>query len=68
MAGAGAGISAATFTYPLDLVRTRLSLAASSSPIGIVTCLRHAYSNEGGLFALYRGLLPTILVCIYNLC
>lgn len=60
-AGAAAGLVAATFTYPLDLVRTRLSLATLEQS-GVFACLVNVYRNEGGLWALYRGLFPTLLV------
>lgn len=60
MAGAGAGIVAATSTYPLDLARTRLSLS-SDVPQRILPCLVHVYREEGGVMALYRGLTPTLL-------
>ena len=60
MAGAGAGIIAATTTYPLDLVRTRLSLSSTNAS-GILPCIVRVYTEEGGLKALYRGLTPTLL-------
>lgn len=74
IAGACAGITSVTATYPLDIIRTRLSLAeaTTSKPIppsssGILSgsqiyrCGHSIVKNEGGLLALYRGLLPTIL-------
>jgi solute carrier family 25 phosphate transporter 23/24/25/41 len=63
--GAGAGIVAVSATYPLDLVRARLSIAtanmASSSKhgftsedakLGIVGMTKKVYATEGGI----RGL------------
>ncbi|XP_015793127.1 graves disease carrier protein [Tetranychus urticae] len=76
-AGSGAGITAVIMTYPLDLVRARLSFsvefasangatAASgyfSSPPGlrIWSCIRNIVQNEGGFAALYRGMTPALL-------
>lgn len=56
-AGALAGISSVTATYPLDLVRTRLSM--EKNPQGIWQVTKDVYRNEGGIPALYRGLVPT---------
>lgn len=56
-----AGVTAATATYPLDLVRTRL--AAQTNVIyyrGIWHALR-TISKEEGLFGLYKGLGATLL-------
>lgn len=56
-----AGVTAATATYPLDLVRTRL--AAQTNVIyyrGIWHTL-HAISKDEGLFGLYKGLGATLL-------
>lgn len=62
-AGACAGIIAATFTYPLDLARTRLSLASESQQsLGAIRTLINVVRHEGGLPALYRGLSPTLMV------
>lgn len=65
-AGGCAGVTAATFTYPLDLARTRLSLATDpSAPQGVLAILRGVYKHEGGILALYRGLSPTLMVQEY---
>ena len=58
-----------TFTYPLDIVRTRLSIQSA----GFAALARHEgklpgmwgtminmYKTEGGIFGLYRGIVPTI--------
>ena len=57
--GALAGIASVSVTYPLDLVRTRLSLPGDT-PRSIADCLRQVYLKEGGVVALYRGLVPTV--------
>ncbi|KAJ0635452.1 putative mitochondrial carrier protein [Helianthus annuus] len=62
LAGGGlAGITAASVTYPLDFVRTRLS--AQRNVIyyrGISHALR-TISREEGIFGLYKGLGPCLL-------
>ncbi|OJD21295.1 hypothetical protein ACJ73_07366 [Blastomyces percursus] len=68
--GGMAGITSVTFTYPLDIVRTRLSIqSASFSELrkgpeqklpGIFQTMRSMYKTEGGILALYRGIIPTI--------
>lgn len=68
--GGAAGITSVFFTYPLDIVRTRLSIqsasfAALESPAGgklpgMWTTLLIMYHTEGGILALYRGIIPTI--------
>uniref|UniRef100_A0A093XQN6 Mitochondrial thiamine pyrophosphate carrier 1 n=1 Tax=Talaromyces marneffei PM1 TaxID=1077442 RepID=A0A093XQN6_TALMA len=56
--GALAGITSVTFTYPLDIVRTRLSIqSASFADLG----QRKAGEKlPGGMLALYRGIVPTV--------
>ncbi|KAL1646369.1 hypothetical protein SLS58_003329 [Diplodia intermedia] len=68
--GGFAGITSVTFTYPLDIVRTRLSIQSASFEglsskakkelPGMWGLLITMYKNEGGFFALYRGIIPTI--------
>ncbi|KAI1977365.1 hypothetical protein LOZ51_006260 [Ophidiomyces ophidiicola] len=68
--GGLAGITSVTFTYPLDIVRTRLSIqSASFSELkhgsgqklpGMFHTMRLMYQTEGGTIALYRGILPTV--------
>ncbi|KAF1816192.1 mitochondrial carrier [Eremomyces bilateralis CBS 781.70] len=70
--GGCAGITSVTFTYPLDIVRTRLSVqSASFSGLseskkagqklpGMWGLMVQMYRSEGGLAALYRGIVPTI--------
>ncbi|KAF2244661.1 mitochondrial carrier [Trematosphaeria pertusa] len=68
--GGLAGITSVTTTYPLDIVRTRLSIQSASFESlkreagqklpGMWGILVAMYKNEGGFLALYRGILPTV--------
>lgn len=69
--GGAAGITSVVFTYPLDIVRTRLSVQSASfaslknsSPgaqlPGMWATLVIMYKTEGGIAALYRGIIPTV--------
>lgn len=71
-AGAIAGFTSVVSTYPLDLVRSRISIASASMYIesgksatvmthvpGIMETACKVYAEEGGLRGLYRGCLPT---------
>lgn len=59
-----------TFTYPLDLVRTRLSVqsadltgltkAEKKNMPGMWKIMVNVYKTEGGILALYGGYIPTI--------
>ncbi|KAF0474119.1 mitochondrial carrier [Gigaspora margarita] len=68
-AGALAGITSVACTYPLDIVRTRLSVQSASLSgnegqkklPGIASTMKIIYVTEGGIVALYRGLGPTLL-------
>ncbi|KAG0077802.1 hypothetical protein BGZ93_003589, partial [Podila epicladia] len=68
-AGALAGLTSVAFTYPLDIVRTRLSIQsaqvantkeAQAALPGIWKTMVLIYTNEGGIIGLYRGLGPTL--------
>ena len=68
--GGAAGITSVTFTYPLDIVRTRLSIQSASFATlggasnvklpGMWATLKTMYKTEGGFIALYRGIAPTV--------
>lgn len=67
--GGIAGITSVFLTYPLDIVRTRLSIqSASFSELGdkpqqlpgMWGTLKQMYKTEGGVSALYRGIIPTV--------
>lgn len=77
-AGAVAGTASVVSTYPLDLVRSRISIASASVYVeqhihpnaalprvpGIVEMTAKVYREEGGLRGLYRGCVPTTAVRI----
>lgn len=56
-AGACAGIASVICTYPLDVIRTKLSLQTKTK--GIFDCALETYRG-GGLRAFYHGALPTV--------
>ena len=68
--GGAAGITSVFFTYPLDIVRTRLSIQSASFAAlsqaqqdrlpGMWKTLVIMYKTEGGVLALYRGIIPTV--------
>ncbi|KAH6899617.1 solute carrier family 25 member 42 [Thelonectria olida] len=67
--GGVAGITSVFFTYPLDIVRTRLSIQSASFAElgdrpqklpGMWGTLVQMYKSEGGIAALYRGIIPTV--------
>lgn len=73
LAGALAGTVSVACTYPLDLVRTRLSIqsalfkqASNKKSPGIWPTMSHIYKTEGGIYGLYRGLWPTTLVSYWK--
>lgn len=62
IAGSMTGITAVTFTYPLDFVRARLAYQVYERKYrSIVHTLTSVASTEGGVKALYRGFSSTIL-------
>ncbi len=60
VSGALAGITSVFATYPLDLIRTRLSLP-NHPYTGILDCGRMLIQKEGGIKALFRGLGATTM-------
>lgn len=63
LSGCGAGAVQIAATYPLDTVRTRLSMSASMLPnnvryTGIVSCAKGIVTAEG-VRGLYKGMAPT---------
>ncbi|KAI9885762.1 MAG: hypothetical protein M1823_002440 [Watsoniomyces obsoletus] len=70
LCGGAAGITSVVCTYPLDIVRTRLSIQSASFAVlgeaarrqlpGMWATLVGMYKTEGGVLALYRGIVPTV--------
>lgn len=62
-AGAGAGLTAVLLTYPLDTIRARLAFQVTGEHRykGIVHAATSMLKEEGGVRALYRGFLPTLM-------
>ncbi|XP_055630391.1 solute carrier family 25 member 16-like [Toxorhynchites rutilus septentrionalis] len=63
VAGAGAGVTAVTLTYPLDTIRARLAFQVTGEHRynGIVHTAVSIFKTEGGIRALYRGFVPTLM-------
>jgi len=59
-AGAMAGITAASLTYPLDLIRIRLATNRDPAVAGFVTQGRSIVTEGGSFLALYKGFVPTL--------
>ncbi|XP_047333717.1 mitochondrial carrier protein CoAc2 [Impatiens glandulifera] len=61
VAGSFAGGTAVLFTYPLDLVRTKLAYQVVKPLVykGIVDCFSKTY-KEAGIRGLYRGVAPSL--------
>ncbi|KAD1514664.1 hypothetical protein E3N88_33680 [Mikania micrantha] len=71
-AGASAGVIAATFVCPLDVIKTRFQVhglpqinGGTMRGVLIVGSLEHIFEKEG-IRGLYRGLSPTILALLPN--
>jgi hypothetical protein len=69
LCGGLAGITSVTFTYPLDIVRTRLSIQSAGFAAlgkhegklpGMWQTMIKMYKTEGGVLGLYRGIIPTV--------
>ncbi|XP_026472448.1 graves disease carrier protein homolog isoform X2 [Ctenocephalides felis] len=63
VAGACAGVTAVTFTYPLDTIRARLAFQVTGEHkyTGIINTAVTMFKHEGGMRALYRGFVPTMM-------
>ena len=62
MAGAMSGLTTASVTYPLDLLRTRISTNSSSKVTsGVFRLASTIVEKEGGIRALYKGFFVSAL-------
>jgi len=59
-AGALAGITAASVTYPLDLIRIRLATNTNTAVSGFLPQARSIIAEGGSVLALYKGFIPTL--------
>jgi len=59
-AGAMAGVTAASMTYPLDLIRIRLATNRDPAVAGFLTQGKSIVREGGSLLALYKGFVPTL--------
>jgi solute carrier family 25 phosphate transporter 23/24/25/41 len=62
MCGGLTGMTASTLTYPLDLIRTHLSLAVDSGVRRSIFATGADIVNQRGFLALYAGLGSTLFV------
>lgn len=59
-AGGIAGAVAQFLLYPIDTIRTRLTLAPTGTYRGILHAAYRMHRDEGGMRAFYRGLVPSM--------
>ena len=57
-------MTASTLTYPLDLIRTKLSINTSNGEQQSIVNTGKMIYQEGGIRGLYRGLGATLFVSI----
>ena len=50
-------------TYPLDMIRARLAFQVAGEDVylGIIHAIKVIVTKEGGVTALYRGIVPTMI-------
>jgi len=63
IAGGTAGAIGTVLTYPIDVIRTRLTVDGSAYNHSILSCLRHSVKTEG-IVGLYRGMTPTLCAVV----
>lgn len=61
LGGGAAGVTAASITYPLDLVRTRLAAQTNVLYYRGITHALYTICRDEGIKGLYKGLGPTLL-------
>uniref|UniRef100_A0A2K6KUU2 Mitochondrial adenyl nucleotide antiporter SLC25A23 n=1 Tax=Rhinopithecus bieti TaxID=61621 RepID=A0A2K6KUU2_RHIBE len=67
VAGSLAGATAQTIIYPMEVLKTRLTLRRTGQYKGLLDCARQILQREGAR-ALYRGYLPNMLGIIPYAC
>ncbi|KAF3446516.1 hypothetical protein FNV43_RR11695 [Rhamnella rubrinervis] len=60
ISGAAAGITATVLCLPLDTIRTKMVAPGGEALGGVIDAFRHMIQTEG-FFALYKGLVPSII-------
>nr|CDS28465.1 calcium binding mitochondrial carrier protein [Hymenolepis microstoma] len=55
-----AGACSLTFTYPMEVMKTRMALRKTGDPNSLIICMKALY-NQGGLRSLYRGYAVSML-------
>jgi len=60
VAGGSAGLCSQTIIYPLEIAKTRLAISPQGEYQGVFDCLSKIVGRES-VFALYRGLVPSLL-------
>ncbi|KAI4833236.1 hypothetical protein KUCAC02_016149 [Chaenocephalus aceratus] len=60
VAGSLAGATAQTAIYPMEVLKTRLTLGKTGQYSGIADCAKHILQREG-VAALYKGYVPNLL-------
>ena len=67
ISGAFAGGVACSMCYPLDLIRTRFTMASGHDFYSSIPNAFYKISQKEGVLGLYRGLGPTLFVSVPNL-
>ena len=78
LAGSMGGVISVAVTYPLDLVRARITIQTASlkkldkgkltKPPTVFGTISHVYTHEGGFTALYKGIVPTTCLLYTSRC
>lgn len=63
--GAGAGLTAQTFCYPLDTIRRSMQLRGQNYN-GVVDCVQQIWRKNGNPSGFYRGIIPNAIKIVPN--
>ncbi|EFC42705.1 predicted protein [Naegleria gruberi] len=66
IAGSASGVTCHTALYPLEVVKTRLSVAPADEYKGIMDAIKTIAQHEGYVVPFFRGLTPSILGTIWS--